>query len=105
MFIFTIDFAFITLNAIQQKSRCVSGGNTVKDNNITKESAEQIAVEFLKKRKCTDRVDISVVDKSDEIWVIRGTCPIDLEGHPWAEKFEIVLDTKGRIKSSNFALL
>lgn len=105
MFIFTIDFAFITLNAIHQKNICGLGGYTVKDSNITKESAGQIAVEFLKKRKCAERVDISTVDKSDEIWVVRGTCPIDLEGHPWAEKFEVVLDTKGRIKSSYFALL
>jgi hypothetical protein len=76
----------------------------VKDN-IDKESAQQIAVDFLKRRKYTDKVDVSMVEKSKEIWVVRGTCPIDLEGHPWAEKFEIVLDTKGRVKSTNFALL
>ena len=74
-------------------------------DNIDKESAQQIAVDFLKRRKYTDKVDVSMVEKSKEIWVIRGTCPIDLEGHPWAEKFEIVLDTKGRVKSTNFALL
>lgn len=74
-------------------------------DNIDKESAQQIAVDFLKQRKYTDRVDVSVVEKSKEIWIVRGTCPIDLEGHPWAEKFEVVLDTKGRVKSTNFALL
>lgn len=77
----------------------------MKDGDITEESAGQIAVEFLKKRKCTDRVDISAVDRNHDDWVIRGTCPIDLEGHPWAERFEVVLDAKGKIKSSNFALL
>jgi hypothetical protein len=82
----------------------IAGGNAVKDN-IDKESAQQIAVDFLKQRKYTDRVDVSVVEKSKEIWIVRGTCPIDLEGHPWAEKFEVVLDTKGRVKSTNFALL
>jgi len=76
----------------------------VKDN-IDKESAQQIAVDFLKRRKYTDKVDVSVVEKSNEIWIVRGTCPIDLEGHPWAEKFEVMLDTKGRVKSTNFALL
>ena len=74
-------------------------------DNIDKDSAQQIAVDFLKKRKYTDKVDVSAVEKGKEIWLIRGTCPIDLEGHPWAEKFEIVLDTKGRVKSTNFALL
>ena len=77
----------------------------VKDNNVTKESAQQIAVDFLKKRKCAERVDVSTVEQEKEIWIVRGTCPIDLEGHPWAEKFEVVLDTKGRVKSMNFALL
>jgi hypothetical protein len=77
----------------------------MKDNILTKESIQQIAVDFLKKRKCTDKVDVSAVEKDDEIWTIRGTCPIDLDGHPWAEKFEVVVDTKGKVKSTNFALL
>ena len=77
----------------------------MKDKSVTVESAQQIAVEFLKKRKSTDRVDVSTVEQNKDIWVIRGTCPIDLEGHPWAERFEVIVDTKGRIRSTNFALL
>ena len=75
------------------------------EKSIGVESAKQVAIDFLKKRKNIDRVDISGVDQGNEIWVIRGTCPIDLEGHPWAEKFEVVVDTRGRIKSTSFALL
>jgi hypothetical protein len=89
---------------VRKKVGTIAGGNAVKDN-IDKESAQQIAVDFLKRRKYTDKVDVSVVEKSNEIWIVRGTCPIDLEGHPWAEKFEVMLDTKGRVKSTNFALL
>jgi hypothetical protein len=77
----------------------------VKEKDITVESAQQIAVEFLKKRKSTERVEVSTVEQNKDIWVIRGTCPIDLEGHPWAERFEVIVDTKGRIKSTFFALL
>lgn len=77
----------------------------MKENSITKEAAEQIAVELLKKRKCTDRVEVSTVEQGNETWVVRGTCPIDMEGHPWAEKFEVTLDTRGRVKSTDFALL
>jgi len=77
----------------------------LKDKGITVESAKQIAVEFLKQRKSTDKVDVSTVEQNKDIWVIRGTCPIDLEGHPWAERFEVIVDTKGRVKSINFALL
>ena len=40
-------------------------------------------MEFLKKRKNTAKVDVSTVEQSNEIRVIRGTCPIDLEGHWW----------------------
>lgn len=77
----------------------------MKEKSVTVEYAQQIAVEFLKKRKSLDRVEVSTVEQNKDIWVIRGTCPIDLEGHPWAEKFEVILDTKGKVKSSYFALL
>jgi len=77
----------------------------LKETAITKEAAEQIAVELLKRRKCTERVEISTVELSSEIWVVRGTCPIDMEGHPWAEKFELTLDNRGKVKSLDFALL
>ena len=81
------------------------GANAMRNSDITKESVEQIVVDFLRQRKNTERVDIATVEEGEDAWVIRGTCPIDLEGHPWAEKFEVVLDTKGRIKSIDFALL
>jgi hypothetical protein len=78
----------------------------MKENSvITKQAAEQIAVESLKKRKCTERVEVSTVEQNNEVWIVRGTCPIDMEGHPWAEKFEVTVDTRGRVKSIDFALL
>jgi len=85
----------------------ISEGYSLKEKTVTVESAQQIAVDFLKKRKSTERVEVSTVEQNQDkdIWVIRGTCPIDLEGHPWAEKFEVIVDTKGKIKSTTFALL
>ncbi len=77
----------------------------MKDKGLTVENAQQIAVEYLKRRKSLERVEVSTVDQSSDIWVIRGTCPIDLQGHPWAEKFEVIVDTKGRVRSSYFSLL
>lgn len=72
---------------------------------LMEKDAMEIAVEFLKKRKNTERIEVSTVEQKDGCWVVRGTCPIDLEGHPWAEKFEVVIDVKGRIKSTDFSLL
>jgi len=72
---------------------------------LLEKDAQEIAVEFLKRRKNTERIDISSIEQRNGCWVIRGTCPIDLEGHPWAEKFEVVVDTKGKIKSTDFSLL
>lgn len=77
----------------------------MKENVISKEAAEKITVELLKKRKFTEKVEVSTVEQKQEIWIVRGTCPIDLEGHPWAEKFEVILDTRGKVKSADFALL
>jgi len=50
-------------------------------------------------------IDVSSIEQRDSVWIIRGTCPIDLKGYPWAEKFEVVVDQKGKIKSTDFSLL
>ena len=72
---------------------------------VSRESAQEIVVELIKRKKSTERIDISTVEQKAEDWIIRGTCPIDLEGHPWAEKFEVIVDPKGKVKSSYFTLL
>jgi hypothetical protein len=72
---------------------------------VSTDDAQQIAVDYLKKRKNTEKIDISTVEQKNGVWVIRGVCPIDLEGHPWAEKFEVVVDEKGKIRSTDFSLL
>jgi len=74
-------------------------------NAVSEEYAQQIAVDFLKTNKKTEKIDVSSVEQKDGVWIIRGTCPIDLEGHPWAEKFKVIVDRKGRIKSTDFSLL
>jgi hypothetical protein len=72
---------------------------------IEEKEALEIAVDFLKRRKNTDKIDVSIIEQKGEFWIIRGTCPINLEGHPWAEKFQVILDKKGKIKATNFSLL
>jgi len=81
------------------------GGTMVKEVSVGREAAHQIAVDCVKKRKNTERIDVAAVEQKAEDWIIRGTCPIDMEGHPWAERFEVVIDTRGKIKSIYFALL
>jgi hypothetical protein len=73
--------------------------------DISKENAQQIVVEYLRQKKNTEKIDVSTIEQNHQDWVIRGTCPIDMEGHPWAEKFEVVVDTKGKIKCMNSSLL
>jgi len=75
------------------------------NKDISKESAQQIAIEFMKQRKNTAKIDVAVVEQDHADWVVRGTCPIDMQGHPWAEKFEVVVDTKGKIKRTYSSLL
>jgi len=72
---------------------------------ISKEVASQIAVEFLKLQKNTDRIDVAIIEEQSDGWMVRGTCPINIEGHPWVEKFTVVVDWKGKIKESNYGLL
>jgi hypothetical protein len=73
--------------------------------NVSDSTATQVALDVIKKRKNIEKIDVTTVERSQQDWIIRGTCPIDLEGHPWAEKFEVVIDPKGRVKSIDFALL
>lgn len=75
------------------------------ENSIKKETVEQIATEFIRKRKSTERVEVATVELNNFVWVVRGICPISLGGHPWAEKFEITLDNKGNVKRAAFGLL
>ena len=72
---------------------------------MSKETASQIAIEFLKQQKNTDRVDVAVIEEQSDGWMVRGTCPINMEGHPWIEKFAVVVDWKGKIKESEYGLL
>jgi len=74
-------------------------------NNEIEKDAQAIAVDFLRKVKKIEKINVSLVEHKNDCWVIRGTCPIDLEGHPWAEKFEVVVDKKGKIKFADFSLL
>jgi hypothetical protein len=72
---------------------------------VSEEDAKQIAVDFLRERKNTEKVNVSSIEQKDGVWIIHGMCPIDLEGHPWTEKFEVIIDRKGKIKSTDFSLL
>ena len=72
---------------------------------VSKEMASQIAVEYIKFRKETEKINVADVEDNGDGWVVRGTCPIDLEGHQWAEKFEVLVDFKGKVRTSDFALL
>jgi hypothetical protein len=101
---FANDFLFITFNAISVLDKRVLLERNIM-GEISTETARQIVVDFVKKKKMTERIEVSIVEQKDGCWVVRGTCPIDLEGHPWAEKFEVVVDSKGKIKSTDFALL
>ncbi|MBY9013650.1 MAG: hypothetical protein KGD70_14865 [Candidatus Lokiarchaeota archaeon] len=77
----------------------------VKLQQISKDSVSEIVVDFLKKKKETDKIDIAMIEKQTDGWIVRGTCPIDLEGHKWAEGFTVSLDLKGKIKNIDFSLL
>jgi hypothetical protein len=72
---------------------------------VSKETASQIAVEYVKRQKASENIDVAEVEAHSGGYFIRGTCQISLEGHQWAEKFEVFVDPKGKIKSAYFSLL
>lgn len=72
---------------------------------VTQQDAQNITRNYVKQRKNVDKVEIIATEKKEEDYLIKGTCPIDVGGHPWMEKFEIVIDVKGKIKDSDFRLM
>ncbi len=72
---------------------------------MSKESATNIAVEFVKKEKNAGNIEVADVERSGDIWIVIGTFPIDMQGHPWAERFSVSVDSKGKVKASHFSLL
>ncbi len=72
---------------------------------VSDTTAAQTAVDVIKKRKNIEKIEVTTIERNQQDWIIRGTCPIDLEGHPWAEKFEVIIDPKGKVKSVDLALL
>ncbi len=72
---------------------------------VSKESASKVVVNYLKKEKNTDKVDVAMIEEKNDGFIVRGITPIDLEGHQWAERFTILVDLKGKVKSTDYALL
>jgi hypothetical protein len=72
---------------------------------VSQEAASQIATDHVKKQKGTEQVDVASVEKGSDCWIVRGTCPIDLEGHGWAEKFAVSVDERGKVRTARYALL
>ncbi len=49
---------------------------------MSKESVTNIAVEFVKKEKSAGNVEVADVERSGDIWIVIGTFPVDMQGHP-----------------------
>lgn len=72
---------------------------------VNSEKVQDIAISFVKEKKNVANVSVVTTERKGGLWVVRGTCPIDLSGHPWRESFEIVIDQNGKIKDSSFRLM
>ena len=72
---------------------------------ISRENASQIAVEFLKNQKGTDNVEVALINRQDDYWIVSGTTPIQFGEMQWPERFEVVVDLKGKIRAADFKLL
>ncbi|MGD6811067.1 MAG: hypothetical protein ACQCN3_15340 [Candidatus Bathyarchaeia archaeon] len=72
---------------------------------VSKESAGQVVVAYLKKQKKTDQIDVAMVEENNGGYIVRGITPINLEGHNWAERFTVKVDNKGKVQYADYALL
>jgi len=73
-------------------------------SKISKTEAIKVATEQTKLRNRGAVVTISDVKEDSGGWIVKGTSANDYESPLWGEKFEIVVDGEGKVKSSNFSL-
>ncbi|MCK4478681.1 hypothetical protein KAU88_09200 [Candidatus Bathyarchaeota archaeon] len=69
------------------------------------EDAQDIAISFVKDKRNVEDVRVVITEQKDGVWIVIGTCPINLCGHPWRENFEIKINQKGKITASSFKLM
>lgn len=72
---------------------------------VSREDVRRTVADFVKKRKNTAEITVFTVLQTEGVWTVQGTCPIDMEGHPWTERFEVTLDQKLKIVSTDFSLV
>ena len=72
---------------------------------IELEDVQDIAISFVKEKRDVTDVNVVITEQKNGIWIVKGTCPINISGHPWRESFEIRIDQKGKIKTSSFWLM
>ena len=70
-------------------------------HKIDQDEAISAVMEYFSKEGKEGTVDFSEIQEESEEWTLRGTC-IDDEKPTLAEKFEIVLDNKGKVKSADY---
>ncbi len=76
-----------------------------KTTDLSKENASQIAVEFLKYHKGTDKIEVALIERRDDYWIVSGTSPIQFGEMQWPERFSVVIDMKGKIMDLDLRLL
>lgn len=69
-------------------------------DEASKEEAGQIARDFMGKQKKTSEVDVAVVETRGDMFVVRGACSIFSGDQFWTEKFEVIVDQSGKIRST-----
>jgi hypothetical protein len=72
---------------------------------MSKESAGQLVAQYIKKQKKTDRVNVAKIEEKSDGYIVRGITPVVLEGTNWAERFTVHVDNKGKVKSTDYALI
>lgn len=72
---------------------------------LSREEAGQVTVDYLKRLKNTEKIEVIFIEMKDNCWVVTGTTPIEFGGSQWPERFTVVVDSKGKIRASNFRLL
>jgi hypothetical protein len=80
-------------------------GTLINVSVYIQETASQIVVEYLKKEKNTEKIEVAMIELEDNCWVVRGTCPLEFGETQWPERFAVVIDLKGKIKSTDYGLL
>lgn len=95
-----VDKAFEFKGSAQKGSKPTE--KELKEGLVQMKEAEKIAVEFVRKTKGPQNINVNSIEPKDNGWLLKGSASTSSKDGFYSEKWTITIDTNGKITSYKF---